>query len=286
MKTRVIASAIALGIGATLPLPALAAEWPATVHWARRAALAPTVSGTIAQVEADVGDIVKKDQVLLALDEVPFKSRLLQAQANMTEARIARDEAKRDLAQADELYRRTVLSTVELDNAKNKLARAEAAQQQAQAQLMQAQYEQDKSRLRAPFAGWIVARKAEVGQAVAASLEPPVLLVVAARGQYRAQAWVSAAQATNLQSGQDASVAVAGKRYPGKIQSVGFESIKDSKFRDALSATDADGNAKTTKDRKEPTGKESTDAKVEVSVLFQTGDTMLRPGQAASVILP
>ena len=269
--------------------PAYAVEWPATVHWARRAALAPTVSGTIAQVAADVGDAVKKDQVLLALDQVPFESRLLQAQANATEARIARDEAKRDLAQADELYRRTVLSTVELDNAKNKLARADAAQKQAQAQLMQAQYELDKSRLRAPFEGWVIARKAEAGQAVAASLEPPVLFVVAARGQYRAQARVPAAQAANLQSGQDVGVVVAGKRYAGKVQSVGFESLedltKDSTTRGAASAMGAGNKAKGTND-KAPAGNEAADAKVEISVLFRTGDTMLRPGQAATVILP
>lgn len=266
-------------------LPAYAAEWPATVQWARRAALAPTVSGTIAHVAADVGDTVKKDQVLLALDEVPFKSRLLQAQANATEARIARDEAKRDLAQADELYRRTVLSTVELDNAKNKLARATAAQQQAQAQLMQAQYELDKSRLRAPFEGWVVARKAEAGQAVAAGLEPPVLLVVAARGQYRAQAWVPTAQAANLQSGQGASVTVAGKRYAGKIQSVGFEAIEDASGDSSLLSANGGGSKAQNMKDKAPSGNEAAD-KVPVSVLFQTGDAMLRPGQTATVALP
>lgn len=264
--------------------PAYAAEWTATVQWARRAALAPTVSGTIAHVAADVGDTVKKDQVLLALDEVPFKSRLLQAQANATEARIARDEAKRDLAQADELYRRTVLSTVELDNAKNKLARATAAQQQAQAQLMQAQYELDKSRLRAPFEGWVVARKAEAGQAVAAGLEPPVLLVVAARGQYRAQAWVPTAQAANLQSGQGASVTVAGKRYVGKIQSVGFEAIEDAAGDSSLLSANGGGSKAQNMKDKAPAGNEAD--KVPVSVLFQTGDAMLRPGQTATVALP
>lgn len=231
-------------------------ELAATIEWARKSALATPVSGVIVAVHAEVGAAVKKDSVLLTLDAQPFTAEVKRAQAQVTQARVTLTEAKRDREQADELYQRTVLSTVERDNAHNRFARAEAALAQAQAELAQAQYRLRHSELRAPFDGWVAARNAEPGQTVAATLEPPVLIVLVGRGEYLARAQVPAADLANYKVGQAASVQVGGKRYRATLKSIGFEPVKN------------------------------TDRLYELAFGFGADDAALRPGQAATVSAP
>lgn len=233
-----------------------AADLAATVEWARKTALATPVSGVIAAVHAEVGAAVKKGSVLLALDAQPFVADVKRAQAQVAQARVTLSEAKRDRAQADELFQRTVLSTVERDNAHNRFARAEALLAQAQADLAQAQYRLRHSQLRAPFDGWVAARNAEPGQAVAATLEPPVLFVLVGRGEYVARAQVPAAELGNYKVGQAAIVQAGGKRYRATLKSIGFEPVK------------------------------SADRLYELAYVFSADDPVLRPGQAATVSAP
>lgn len=237
-------------------LPVTAAEFPATIQWARKTALATPMSGVIATVHAEVGAVVKKDALLLALDPQPFAADVKRAQAQVTHARVAFSEAKRDREQADELFQRTVLSTVERDNAHNRMARAEAALAQAQAELTQTQFRLRHSELRAPFDGWVAARNAEPGQTVAATLEPPILLVVVSRGEYLAVAQVPAAELGKFKLGQAATVQAGGKSYRATLKSIGFEPIKNS------------------------------DRLYELAYVFSTEDPVLRPGQPATVTAP
>lgn len=232
------------------------AELAATVEWARKSALATPVSGVIVAVHAEVGAAVKKDTVLLTLDPQPFAAEVKRAQAQVTQARVTLSETKRDREQADELFQRTVLSTVERDNAHNRFARAEAALAQAQAELTQAQYRLRHSELRAPFDGWVAARHAEPGQTVAATLEPPVLIVLVGRGEYLARAQVPAADLGNYKVGQVASVQAGGKRYRATLKSIGFEPVKNA------------------------------DRLYELAYVFSADDPVLRPGQPATVSAP
>jgi RND family efflux transporter MFP subunit len=206
------------------PVAALhAAELDARLDWSRRVELAMPVSGVVTGIAAQAGETVKKDQVLLTLDPAPFQAAVRAAEARATAARIERDEAARDAKQAQELYDRTVLSTVELENARNKKTRAEAQFQDAQAALEQARYRLRVSSLRAPFEARILARRAEVGQSLAADLQPPVVMVIAAAGEYLAQARVGGDRAAALKPGQKVEVRAGGKNYPATIRAVNYD---------------------------------------------------------------
>lgn len=241
----------------TVTAPAIAAEWDATVHWAGKVALGTPVSGVVQRVETEAGDVVKKGQALLTLEETPFVANVQQAEAAALRARLTRDEAKRDLAQAEELYARTVLSTVELENAKLKFGRTDADVKQAEAELARARYELRQSTLRAPFDALVLERAAEPGQSVAANLEPPVLFVLVRRGEYLATARVPIDVAANIKPGQAATVVVNGQRFAGKLKAAGLEAVKD--VRETV---------------------------YEVTVIFKAGDTLLRAGQPAKIVLP
>ncbi len=206
-----------------MAFPAMAADVGALVQWSRRTELATPVSGVVASVAVNAGERAAKGQLLLMLDDAPFRAATQEAEAQLTRRKSERDEAARDAKQAQELYDRTVLSTIELDNAKMKQARADAGYKEAAAGLDRARYRQRVSALRAPFDAVVLSRHAEPGQSVAVELKPPILLVIAAAGEYLAQARVSAERVTGLRLGQALVVVTGGKSYAAQLKALAHE---------------------------------------------------------------
>ncbi len=236
MKTSKLLGGVMAGFTAA---SALAAELDAHLEWSRRTELAMPVSGVIVDVPVNAGERVNKDQVLVSLDPGPLQTAVNEALAHQARARIERDEAVRDAKQAQELYNRTVLSTVELENAKNKQARAEAAFKEASAALDRARYRQRISVLRAPFDAQVLSRRVEVGQTVSAELNPQTIMIIAAAGEYLAQARLAADRAAAVKPGQDVQVSVGSKRYPAKVRAVTYDPAggKDPYVLDAAFST-------------------------------------------------
>lgn len=200
-----------------------AADVTALLQWSQRVELSPPVSGVVQVVQADVGDQVKKDQILLSLGSITYQAKVAENQAAMSRYSKEMAEAKRDLERTNELYERTVIATVELDQAKLRHARVQALFTEAQARLKQSQKELDDTNLRAPFDAVVVARQVEPGQTVAARLQPQTLLVLARSGEMLARARLSDAQISPLKVGQAVTVVVGNQHYPGKIKVLGLE---------------------------------------------------------------
>ena len=237
---------------------ARAAGVDAVLEWSRRVELSVPISGVIAQVHVDTGDRVSRGQALLSLDAAPFQAALKQAQALVTQRKLERDDRQRDYRQAQELYERTVLSTVEFENARTQQARTEAAYQEAQAILDDRRYRLRVSTLRAPFDGVVLLRYAQPGQTVATDLKPPILLVVAAAGEYIARTRLPAERIAGLKAGQVVSVQVQGEKFSAKVKNAGLEPL-----------------AQTSK----------ADAQYEIDVVFETPH-VLRAGQRAIIEIP
>ena len=213
-------------LGLALSAPAVwAVSADAVVEWSRRVDLSVPVSGVIAQVNVDVGDRVKRNQVLLALDDMPFKAAVAQAQALVSQRKVERSETERDLKQAQALYDRTVLSTVDLENAKNKQAQAAAGQLAASAAHDEARWRQHVSAIRAPYDGIVIQRQAQPAQTVATEIKPQTLLVFAAADEYIARARLPAESLAGITAGQAASVTLAGEKFPAKVKQVGLEPV-------------------------------------------------------------
>lgn len=203
--------------------PAWAGDYDATVDWARRVELASPVAGVVAQVSAEPGQQVAAGQVLVALESQPFEAALEAARARVARRQREHLEALRAWRRAKELYEGQVLSTVERDQARLALTQAKAELDAARADLKAAAYRFEHSRLKAPFEAVVLARRAEVGQAVTAELAPEVLVVVAEAGRYLARFQIAAGDLDRIQAGRPARVTVAGKTYPGVVREVGLE---------------------------------------------------------------
>jgi len=197
-------------------------------------------SGTVAQVEADFNDRVRAGQVLARLDTAQLQARQRQSEAalELARARVAEAEAtlietSSHLRRAQELLRKGVSSQEDIDTAQAARARAIAALAIARAQVNQAEAQLDADRtalgkalIRSPIDGVVLQRQVEPGQTVAASLQTPVLFVLAENlAQAELHVAVDEADVGQVREGQAAVFSVDAypqRSFPATISQVRF----------------------------------------------------------------
>lgn len=200
------------------------------------------VSGTIATVEVDYNDRVEAGQVLARLDTARLeaqveqstaalemaRAQLLEAQANVTETRSQLNRLERGLKLSP-----SATSEQDLESAQAALKRAQAAEARARAQIREAQARLrmdqtnlDKAVIRAPIDGIVLERKVEPGQTVAASLQTPVLFLLAENlTQMELVVDVDEADVGEVEEGQTAVFTVDAypeREFPARITQVRF----------------------------------------------------------------
>lgn len=129
--------------------------------------LSPRVDGLIDVVEVDAGDRVREGQVLARLDDRLAVLAERRLQATVTEARVARDEAQRLLAEAERLVARGNIPASQAESRRAEAAQAEAALARLQAEAAEVSERRQRHVLVAPYPGTISARLAEAGEWVA-----------------------------------------------------------------------------------------------------------------------
>src|SRR6266403_1764082 len=165
------------------------------------------VSGTIAKLNADFNSRVHKGDVVALIDPALFNGALLQAtadlenakanleaaRANLEKARAGLVQTKADYDRAVGLTKDGVMSQQQLDLAKSNydaatasvgaaaanITQAEAQISQKKAAVTVAQTNLDYTVIRSPIDGTVVARNVDVGQTVAASLQAPTIFTIA-----------------------------------------------------------------------------------------------------------
>ena len=148
---------------------------------ARRSATVSTqITGTLTAVYIDAGDTVKQGQVLARLEDASQRAALDVARANARAAEAQVEQARAQLTQSQSDARRAAdlaaqgmvshQATEQADNAAAVNAAALMARQRAadaaRAQLAESQVNFDYTTVRAPFAGVITAKAAQVGEIV------------------------------------------------------------------------------------------------------------------------
>lgn len=209
--------------------PAWSADYKASVRWASKVSLSIPVSGVVESVNVVPGKPVNKGELLLALQEAPFRANVNKAQAALQNSESVLKETKRDRDQAKELYERAVLSTVSLENAKMKYLRAVSTRKEKQSLLELARYELGHSRLYAPFDAWVLERNIEPGQAIVSTLKSEPVITIARRGQYLARLWLNLHEHRKLKLGTAASVRVMNKHAGGKVYALSLEPEQSGK---------------------------------------------------------
>ncbi|MCW8861776.1 MAG: efflux RND transporter periplasmic adaptor subunit [Rhodospirillales bacterium] len=151
------------------------------------------LSGTIAQVDVDFNDTVKRGQILARLNTDQIQTRVAQARANLgaANAKLEEEQAnftefEREFDRCKKLSPQGLCTPQKLDTvraaflrSKAKLAAARAQVDHAVATLDADEMDIQKATIRSPIDGVILNRNIESGQTVAASFQSPDLFTIA-----------------------------------------------------------------------------------------------------------
>jgi multidrug efflux system membrane fusion protein len=212
-------------LGLCLSATVLAAEVSAVVAWSQKVELGTLVSGVVDTVHVRPGQQVGRGDALVTLDDRGFKGEVSRHLAVHRHAQAALEEARREDERAIELYDRTVLSDFERNQAQIALQAARARAAEAHADLIQARLDLERSVVRAPFDGMVLAVNASPGQTIVSAWQSQPLVILADNRVYRARAQVSAAQASQLEPGAELRATLGGQTLSASVSYVGFEPV-------------------------------------------------------------
>lgn len=202
-----------------------AEEYDALIDLPRGVELSLPVSGVIKTLNVVAGQHVAQGEVMLSLDQTPFKAAKDFAESRVTVQQTILHESLRDFKNQQELYDRTVLASVELEDAELRVKRDKAHLKNAEAQLAVANYELSYSRLTAPFSSLILSIHVNQGQSVNNALTSKTLVTLVERGNYLARLKVSAAAFDDLHIDQSVTVLTQGEAYHAKINGIIIEPL-------------------------------------------------------------
>jgi RND family efflux transporter MFP subunit len=128
--------------------------------------ITPETGGKIARITVEPGDHVAKGQLLAELETETIRLQLRQAQAAVAVADAAYADAQRNKERMDRLAKENAVSEQQREKVQLAFDSSAAQLEQARAALNLAQHALDVSQMKAPFAGVIASKNAEVGDVI------------------------------------------------------------------------------------------------------------------------
>lgn len=170
----------------------------AVVEAVRQSTVAAQVSGRIVELRFDVGDSVKKGDVIVRIDERAAAQAAAASTAQVREAQAALDNARAQYERSKQLLGQKFISAAALDKAESDFRQAQARLTATLAGAGQAATERSFATIVAPYSGVVSARHVELGEMATpgrplmTGFDPQTLRVVATIPQQQ----VAAIQAT------------------------------------------------------------------------------------------
>lgn len=157
----------------------------------RQSTVSAQISGRVKEVNFDVGDTVKKGQVILRIDERETEQALVGSQAQVMQAQAALTQAKASYERSLQLFEQKYISQSGLDKAKADFDMAKAQAAASEAGESQQALARGYASVIAPFSGVVASRLVEVGEMMTigkpmmVGFDPSQLRVVVNVPQYK-----------------------------------------------------------------------------------------------------
>ncbi|MCR6475544.1 efflux RND transporter periplasmic adaptor subunit [Variovorax sp. ZS18.2.2] len=172
----------------------------------------------LAEVRVNVGDVVKKGQVLAVFSPETVQADIAQSRASLAEARATAADAAGNAARARTLQATGALSQQQINQYQTTEQTAKARVEAAEAVLAAQQVRGRNTQVLAPDDGVISARTATVGSVVSAGTE---LFRLIRQGRLEWRAEVTSAELARIAVGTPAFVVSAsGAQVRGKVRSI------------------------------------------------------------------
>jgi HlyD family secretion protein len=207
--------------------------------------ISATVPGQVTHLAVHEGDIVKKGQFLLQLDEVNFRAGARSSEFSMQAllkdldaARFNSEQAQADLARAGKNNEAGILAEADLQRARTNASTAQAALlaseqrvQQARAMVESAQNSLSKTTIVSPMDGIVTAKRIEEGEVAIIGIQNQpgtVLLTISDMSVVEAEMEIDETSIPSVALGQAARVhvdAYPNKTFDGVVTEVGNSPI-------------------------------------------------------------
>lgn len=195
------------------------------------------VSGQLKSVDVEVGDDVKRGQLIAEIDPASLEKRveMSSAQLDNLNAQLLSKEAQREIKELNIKRQRTLLSSrgvsqaaVDQAEADLKIAEAEVNSLKAQIRQQEAQLDSEKvdlgySKIYSPMDGTVVDQPAKEGETLNAVQTAPTIVTVADLSVMTVEAQVSEADISKLKIGMPVYFTLLGqpdKRYEGRLRTI------------------------------------------------------------------
>jgi len=157
----------------------------AVIEAVRQSTVAAQIAGRIVELRFDVGDHVRKGEVIVRIDERAASQALAASEAQVREAQAALANARAQFERSKQLASQKFISTAALDNSEAGYKAAQARVSALLAGAGQAATERSFATVVAPYSGVVAARHVELGEMAApgkplmTGFDPSTLRVVA-----------------------------------------------------------------------------------------------------------
>ena len=132
-----------------------------------KASVSAKILGRMASLAVTEGSLVKEGEVIARIEDSDYQAALAAARANLGQFDAQIRQAKQDLQRTQSLRTQNLVAQADLENAQTKLDVLVAQRSSAQAQVKVAEASLENTLVRAPFAGTVLRKDAEVGEIVA-----------------------------------------------------------------------------------------------------------------------
>jgi HlyD family secretion protein len=230
---------------------------------AEQVSVRPEVNGRILQLPVDIGDSVRKGDLLFQLDDRDLQIEKESQQKEIERAKLGIEQAERNYVRSQALFNEFLISKELFEDtktlyelAKNTLGRAEKAMELVEDRLR-------KTRITAPFDCTVLTRPVSVGQAVSGSggfNSGTEVLSIANLTDMIINAHINQADVARLSPNQEVDVmveAVAGLKMVGKVERIAPQATIKSNIKG-----------------------------FGVRILLQNVDGRVRPGMTANIQIP
>ena len=155
----------------------LASTYSATIRGKQDIDIRPKVQGYITDIRVKEGSIVRKDQTLFVIDQVPYQAALATAQANVDVAKAQVAAAELSASSKEKLFEQNIISDFDLRMARTQLSSAKAQLAQARANELTAANNLSYTLVKSPVDGVVGTLPFRVGTLVSPSDAAPLTSV-------------------------------------------------------------------------------------------------------------
>ncbi len=186
----------------------------------RNADLRAEVSTVVMRLAKDNGDVVKRGDLLVRLDDTAIRDSLASAEAAQRAASQAFEQAERQFQRMTTLRGSGMASAQQLEDSEIRRNNAQSDLEASKSRAVTARQQLARTEIRAPFDGVVSDRKVSAGDTVQIGKE---LVKVIDPTSMRFEGLVSADQIGNVKAGQNVSFRINGygeQEFAGKVRRV------------------------------------------------------------------